>query len=429
MTTGAMNTPDRAPEARARLAARVRESRDRLVEITRALVRVPSGNPPGDTDAVAKAAATLLSADGIDVEVVPSQPPIVNVIARVRASRPGRRLVYNGHLDTYPVGDAAQWSVEPLAAIVKDGRLYGRGAVDMKGGIAASILATLLLAEIRDAWAGEVVVTLAGDEETMGPLGTQFLLERFPEASGDVMITGDAGSPDVIRFGEKGMIWLDLEAEGKAAHGAHVHLGVNAIERLMAALADLLRLRDLPAPLPAEVAQAIEAAAPVSEAISGKGESDTLRRLTVNCGVFQGGTLRNIMPAAARATLDLRLPAGLTVAEIEGRLGAILARHPGVRSRIGRRFEPLWSDPGHEIVAHLQRAGREALGRTPVVNYRVGGSDARLYRQRNVPAYVCGLTPHNMGAPDEYVDLDELHAVATMHALAGFDYLAGAPAP
>jgi len=94
-----------------------------------------------------------------------------------------------------------------------------------------------------------------------------------------------------------------------------------------------------------------------------------------------------------------------------------------VHFRIGRRFEPLWSDPQHEIVVHLQRAGREVLGRTPVTNYRVGGSDARLYRERKVPAYVCGLTPHNMGAPDEYVDVDELYAVAYMHTLAGFDYL------
>jgi succinyl-diaminopimelate desuccinylase len=224
------------------------------------------------------------------------------------------------------------------------------------------------------------------------------------------------------------LIWIDVEAEGKAAHGAHVHLGVNAIERLMSALAEVFKLRDLPVPLPTDVARAIENAAPVSEAISGKGESETLRRVTVNCGVFQGGTLRNIMPATASATLDIRLPAGVAVAEIEQRLADIFAGREGVRYRISRRFEPLWSDPQHEIVAHLQRAGCDVRGRIPVVNYRVGGSDARLYRQCNVPSYVCGLTPYNMGAPDEYVDLEELHAVAYMHALAGFDYLADADA-
>lgn len=408
---------------RAELAVSVGERRAELVDITAELVRVPSENPPGSTEAVAEVAARLLSAPGVDVELVASKPPIVNVIARVRGARSGRRLVYNGHLDTYPIGDAAQWSADPLGGIVKDGRLYGRGAADMKGGVACSILAARLLAERRDAWAGDVVVTLAGDEESMGPDGTQFLLEKFPFASGDVMITGDAGSPDVLRFGEKGMIWLDVTACGKAAHGAHVHLGVNAIERLMSALDELFKLSEISVTLPEEVDRAIAAAADTSEAISGAGESRTLRRITVNCGVFQGGTLRNIMPATARATLDIRLPAGVTVADIEARLAAALDDREGIQYRIVRRFEALWSDPHHEIVAYLIRAGEEARGRKPVVNYRVGGSDARLYRLRNVPSYVCGLTPFNMGAADEYVDLDELHAVAYMHTLAGFDYL------
>jgi succinyl-diaminopimelate desuccinylase len=414
---------DRAGARRA-LAALVRGNRERLIDITQRLVRVASENPPGDTAAVAGLAAELLAGNGIEVEVATSVAPITNLIARLRGHRPGRRLVYNGHLDTYPIGRRPDWSVDPLGAIVKDGRLYGRGAADMKGGIACSILAMLLLAEVRDGWAGEAVLTLAGDEETMGTQGTQFLLERFPHASGDAMITGDAGSPDVLRFGEKGMIWLEIEAEGKAAHGAHVHLGINAIERLMDALGEVYALRDMPVRIPAEVDRAIAAAAAVSEAISGKGESETLRRVTVNCGLFQGGVLRNIIPAAARASVDIRLPAGVTVAQVEQRLAAILEKREGIRYRIDRRTEPRWSDPGHEIVGHLSRAGQEARGRTPVVNYRVGGSDARLYRQRGVDSIVCGLTPHNMGAPDEFIDLEELYAVAYMHTLAGFDFLA-----
>ena len=420
-----------APRDRARsaLAGRVRASRDELIDITSQLVRTASENPPGDTHEVAGVAARLLSAPGIDVEVVASVPPVVNVIARICGAASGRRLVYNGHLDTYPIGDASQWSVDPLGAIMKDGRLYGRGAADMKGGIACSILAARLLAEMRDAWTGEVVVTLAGDEESMGPHGTQFLLEQFPHASGDAMITGDAGSPDVVRFGEKGMIWVDVSARGKAAHGAHAHLGANAIERLMSALIEVFDLRELPVPLPAEVDHAISAAAVVSEAISGAGESETLRRVTVNCGTFKGGALRNIMPAAANATLDIRLPAGITIADIEARLAAMLDPREGIEYRIVRRFEPLWSDPCHPIVSCLTQAGEEARGRRPVINYRVGGSDARLYRLRNVPSYVCGLTPFNMGAPDEYVDLDELCAVAYMHTLAGFDYLDHAQRP
>jgi succinyl-diaminopimelate desuccinylase len=417
--------------ARERLAALVRGSRARLIDIAQQLVRVASENPPGDTTAIATLAAEILAGDGIEIEVATSVAPITNLIARVRGDRAGRRLVYNGHLDTYPIGRRSDWSVDPLGGIVKDGRLYGRGAADMKGGIACSILAMLLLAELRDSWAGEAVITLAGDEETMGTQGTQFLLERYPHASGDAMITGDAGSPDVLRFGEKGMVWLEVEAEGRAAHGAHVHLGINAIERLIDALTALFELRDMPVRIPPGVDRAIAEAAAVSEAISGKGESETLRRVTVNCGLVQGGVLRNIIPPAAKATVDIRLPAGVTIAEIEQQLAAILDRREGIRYRIDRSVEPRWSDPRHEIVRHLSRAGEEARGKRPVVNYRVGGSDARLYRQRGVDSIVCGLTPHNMGAPDEFVDLEELYAVAYMHTLAGFDFLSasGGDAP
>jgi hypothetical protein len=89
-------------------------------------------------------------------------------------------LAYNGHLDTYPVNEALPWTVPPLSGLLRDGQLYGRGVADMKGGIAASMLAFALLAEYRDTWRGEALLTLAGDEESMGPLGTKWLLDNVP---------------------------------------------------------------------------------------------------------------------------------------------------------------------------------------------------------------------------------------------------------
>lgn len=418
------NVMDCGASVRDELVRRVHDSRKALVDATVELVRAPSPNPPGDTKAVAEIAAKLLSqAPGIELEMAASEPPIVNLIARVKGKGPGRRLVFNGHLDTFPAGETSEWTVDPFGGQHLDGRIYGRGVSDMKGGVACSILATLLLAEMRDEWPGEVVVTLAGDEETMGTKGTAWLLDRYPHAAGDAMITGDAGSPEVLRFGEKGMLWIELEAAGKAAHGAHVHLGINAIERQMAVVTEILKLRDLPVSLPAEVDRAITEAASASEAISGKGESETLRRITVNCGLLRGGVLSNIVPPSASASIDIRLPAGVSVPEVERQLAAILKQHEGISCQITRRFEPLWTDPQHEIVHCLKRAGLEAIGRRPVANYRVGASDARLYRQRNVPAVVCGSTPHNMGAADEFVEVEELGAVHYMHTLATFDYL------
>ena len=397
---------------------------DALVDLTRRLVRVPSENPPGDTSAiVALVADVLREVDGAEVTRHSAEAPIVNLVARIQGNGPGRRLVFNGHLDTYPAGDRTEWSHDPFGGAEADGRLYGRGVADMKGGIACSLEAFMLLAECRDAWPGELVVTLAGDEETMGRLGTQYLLDTVPHAAGEAMICGDAGAPEVPRFGEKGMIWLDLVAEGRVAHGAHVHLGESAIDRLRHAMDRLARLRRYRVTLPSEVANAIRKAKPISEALAGRGEVKVLRSVTVNFGQIEGGSAPNLVADRARATADIRLPPGATVAEIEAQIRALLEPLDGIACRIERRYEPNWTDPGHEIVQRAASNCEMALGRDVAVNLRVGASDARLYRLAGIPSVVCGLTPHNMGGPNEYIRISELHALARIHTLTAFDFL------
>jgi succinyl-diaminopimelate desuccinylase len=396
-----------------------------VIANAQALIAAPSPNPPLATGLVANVAADLLRAQipGVDLTLHETGEGVVNVVARVQGSGPGRRLVLNGHLDTYPVNEALPWTVEPLGGLVRDGRLYGRGAADMKGGIAASMTALALLAEHRALWQGEAVLALGGDEESMGRLGTQWLIENVPHAVGDAVIIGDAGSPAVVRFGEKGFLWMELETTGKPAHGAHVHLGINAIDRLRAALDALSALRDLPVPAPDMVTQAIAAARPVSEALSGAGESETLGRVTVNIGQMAGGTSMNLIPASARAGVDIRLPVGVPAAMVEAQFAAALAGMEGVSWRVLRRFEASFTPPDSEIVRTVAAAAGAVLGQAPAVNMRVGGSDSRLYRMAGIPTVVYGPTPFNMGGADEYALVEELHAVATVHALAALDFL------
>jgi succinyl-diaminopimelate desuccinylase len=409
---------------RAALAREVEQNLAKLIAMTQALVRVASPNPPSNTTAIAKATQELLAAiPGIEVRAVEPQPGIVNLVARLSAKRPGRRLIFNGHLDTFPIGDAASWTVAPLSGEFSAGRLYGRGVSDMKGGLACSILAATLLAQHTDAWSGEVVLTLAGDEENMGSLGTGYLLETIPEARGDANICGDVGSPMVVRFGEKGLLWLQVEAKGQAAHGAHVHKGSNAIDRLRTALDRVKDLEGLAIESPVAVKNAITVARAVSELLSGAGETQTLSRITVNIGTIAGGLSPNLVPAQARAECDIRLPVGMTTGALLKKLDDWLGSLEGVSWRPTRRFEPNFTDPTHEIVTRVRDVAAEVLGTTPAVNMRVGGSDSRWYRQCGVPTVVYGLTPFNMGAADEYILVDELRAVAMVHTLAAFDFL------
>jgi acetylornithine deacetylase/succinyl-diaminopimelate desuccinylase-like protein len=314
--------------------------------------------------------------------------------------------------------------VAPLGGELRDGRLYGRGTADMKGGIAASLFTLSLLARHRALWRGEAVLTLAGDEESMGPLGTKWLMDHVPHATGDAVIIGDAGSPRVLRFGEKGFLWIELEAQGKAAHGAHVHLGVNAVDRLRAALDAVCILRSLRPEAPAGVTAAIAAAKPISEPLCGEGEAEVLGSVTVNIGRIEGGTSPNLVPASARAAADIRLSVGVPCAMAEAALKAALDPLPGITWRVLRRFEPNHTDPSHELVRLAHRAAEEVLGPGSVaVNMRVGGSDARWFRMAGLPTIVYGPTPFNMGGADEYVQVEELEAVARVHALTALDFL------
>jgi len=230
----------------------------------------------------------------------------------------------------------------------------------------------------------------------------------------------------VLRFGEKGMIWLRLDASGKSAHAAHVHKGDSAIEKLLDTVQELKSLRDYPVDAPPEVLAAIERSTTISESLSGSGESDVLRKVTITFGTISGGRLSNLIADHATATADIRLPVGVSVAKIEAAIANIVARHQGVSFEITRRYEPSWTSPNHEVINILSRHCKARLGSEPVINMRVGASDARLYRRHGVPTVVCGLTSYNMGAADEHIEIDELRALGEIYALTAFDYLAAA---
>ena len=398
--------------------------REDVIALCSRLAATDSQNPPGDTQAIADVCVAALSGlPGVEVRKVVGKAPMVNVVARLAGGRPGPRLVFNGHLDTGPVIDAGEWKMPPFGGVIRDGRIYGRGVCDMKAGLTAGIRTLAALALARDEIAGQYVVTLVADEGSGGRWGTSYLLENEPLALGDAMISGDVGSPHVARFGEKGYLWLEIEAAGKSAGGAHTYLGVNAIDRLAKALACLQTLESLPCPVPEELRVAIDAAAPISEPMAGKGETDTLKRITVNVGLFQGGQKINQVPSRARALVDIRFPPGLSLDHVAEQAAARLTEVPGIALRQLDGAEPNWTDPSSLIVQLVQRNGQEVIGTPPAITLRHGFSDSRLYRMRNIPCVVYGATPHNSNAPDEYVEIEDLMTLFQVHALTAYDFL------
>lgn len=408
------------------LVEKVNKNKKLLVDLTSRLVQIPSESPESDTRQMAKEIADFLEQiDGVEVIFHKLEEPITNIVARVKGNSPGKCLILNGHLDTYPVGDASLWTNDPFSGHEEGGRMYGRGVSDMKGGIASYLVTFMIMAELRDSWSGELVITLAGDEETMGIKGTKYLLDTVPHAAGDAMISGDVGTAKVLRFGEKGLMWIELNAIGKASHGAHVHKGENAIDRLVEGIDRLNKeLVSLKVNAPEKVTKAIKASSEISERYSGEGETDVLQQVTVNFGVIEGGVSPNLIPAKASAQGDIRVPIGVEVEEVERKIKEIVDSIEGLSYNIFRQYEPNWSDINHEIFAYTADNVKYITGEVPVNTVRVGASDARHYRiSKNVPSVNCGLNAYNLGGPDEYIEIEELIDLAKIHTLTAFDYL------
>ena len=397
-----------------------------LIDTTTRLVQIPSESPESDTRTLVDELKSMLeNIDGVEVTCHTKEEPIVNLVARLKSNTPGKRLILNGHLDTYPVGDVSLWTKHPFSGHEENGRLYGRGVSDMKGGIASYLLTFMIMSELRDSWSGELVMTLAGDEETMGVKGTKFLLDTVPYASGDAMISGDVGTAKVLRFGEKGLMWIELNAVGKPSHGAHVHKGENAIDRLVEGIDRLNKeLGSIEVNAPKSVTEAIEKSSVVSESFSGEGETEVLQKVTVNFGVIEGGISPNLIPAKASAQGDIRLPVGVKLKVVEEKIKEIIDSIEGLSYHVFRQYEPNWSDTNHEIFSLTVANVKHVTDVEPVLTMRVGASDSRHYRlSKNIPSVNCGLNAYNLGGPDEYIEIEELVDLAKIHVMTAFDYL------
>jgi succinyl-diaminopimelate desuccinylase len=385
-----------------------------LVAMTQALVRLDSQTPPSDTRAAADLAAKYLSqCANIRLTFHPSQAPVMNLVAELDGGLPGPRTILSGHLDTYPIGQPADWTTDPLGGEIKDGRIFGRGAADMKGAVAVLIAVMRDFAR-RGPFAGTLVLALAGDEERMGELGTQWLIDNVPAVVGDGVLVADVGGPRAVRIGEKGMLWLDLTARGVQAHGAHVHAGHNALDRLTDALVALRRIEQL-TPEPPDDASLVMAAAAKVAGADGPEARRTMQRVTMNLGTMQGGLTANLIPSVATAGLDIRIPVGISTEQIEAAAATILADHPNVSWQVQRRYEPTWTASSHPLVRACLEGVAQALGQPSWTDNRIGGSDSRLWRRAGFPSVALGLTPRNLGGPDESCEIEELNALRRVY--------------
>ena len=374
---------------------------DAVVAATQALVRVDTRNPPGDEVRAVAACRELLQPLDATIEVVEPQPGRASVMATLPST--GKPvLVVNGHLDVVPI-NAADWTVDPFGAEVADGRVWGRGTADMKGGIAAAIEAVAALRRSGREPAWDLVFHLVADEERGGRWGTQVLVEEgFCKGVAACMVPEptDLG----VCVAERGLLVAHLTTLGRPAHGSAPRQGISAIETA------------------AKVVLALHAADFDDEA------HPLLGRPTANIGQISGGSGHNTVAETCRVTLDRRVLPGATLESTLAAVEAKLAQigDPDLRYDIELEVFGEASElaPDHPFATLVGRCVADATGRQPEVIGMPFTTDARFVRNdAGVPAVVCG--PGGIAQAhvhDEWVAVDRLvdaaAAYATLYATA-----------
>lgn len=363
----------------------------RLLGVVEDLIRRPSCNPPGGEEAVAIYLAQSMTDLGATVDVVGAERGRPSVIATIPGIDTGRTLIVNGHTDVVPVV-ADAWAHDPFEPTYANGRLSGRGACDMKGGIGAALEALHMLRDAGERPSANLAFHWVADEETGGLAGTRHLLEQG-------LIAGDAcliPEPTGMRLGvaERGALLARITVHGQGGHGSVPELAISAIADA-ARIVHALHLRDFGI------------------------EHELLGRPTCNVGTISGGSAANIVADECSLSIDRRVLPGATATdtldEVMGVLGD-LAIAGTVDAELVTFVEPSEISSSSSTVAWMQSTLR-AVGLPDVLVGSSLASDARFYRnQLSIPTMVIG--PGEVAqahTSNEWVGVDQLRAAAQVY--------------
>ena len=401
---------------------------DDLVALTQDLIRFPTVNPPGEAyTPCAEYIGRRLEKRGFTIEYVRGEGtpgdsdryPRTNVVARIEGKRPGRTVHFNSHIDVVEAGDG--WTVDPFAAVVKDGRVYGRGTCDMKGGLAASIVAVEAYLETNPDFAGAIEISGTADEESGGFGGVAYLARKgyFSKPRVDHVIIPEPLNKDRICLGHRGVWWAEIETKGQIAHGSMPFLGDCAV-RHMGAVLDAFEKDLFPA------LDRKRTAMPVVP--------EGARRSTMNINSIHGGQTEDYRPGLpspnvpdrCRLTIDRRFLLEEDIAEVKTEVTDILDRLKRERPKFDysirdvMEVQPTMTDREAPVVRAVARAIREIFDREPAYVISPGTYDqkhvARLGHIYDCIAYGPGILDlaHR---PDEWVGIVDMVESAKVMAI------------
>ncbi|GHH27970.1 M20 family metallopeptidase [Lentzea cavernae] len=373
--------------------------RDDVLDLTRELLRIDTINPPGNEREAAEVALAYARSHGLDGDLQPLGDSRANLRLVLRGEGEQAPIMYCGHLDTVPLG-TAPWTRPPHAAEVEeDGVLWGRGAVDMKGGLAAMLVGLTTLARTGTRPPGDVHLLATAGEEVDCAGARAARDAGLLEGVGGLVIAEPTDLDLVVAH--KGALFLEFVTRGRAAHGSMPDQGVNAITH-MTTLLDRLSALDL-----------------------GSATDPLLGGPTASVGTVQGGSVVNIVPDRCTAQVDLRSVPGVDHAvllqRIERMLSELALTVPDFDARmtVTGDYAAVGTDPGEPLVRTAREVLAGVLGRPPGTSGVSYFSDASILQPgTGLPTVLCGPGDPNLAhQTDERVHVDDLRRAAEFFTL------------
>ena len=412
-----------------RLSNAIDEAAEELVDLTQQLIRIPTINPPAPNYLeICELISTRLSTKGFKCELVRAtgaigdsdRYPRWNVIAKHVGKKAGECVHFNSHTDVVAVGDG--WTVDPFAGVVKDGKVYGRGACDMKGGLAASIIAAEKFIEVHGDYHGSIEISGTADEESGGFGGVAWLAEHgwFDPDRVQHVIIPEPLNKDRICLGHRGVLWTEIETYGHIAHGSMPFLGQCAV-RHMGAVIEGIEHKIIPS------LQKKTTAMPV---VPEQAPQSTLNINSIHGGLAEPedgytGLPAALVPDRCRMVLDRRFIIEEDIEDVREELQSLLLEvgrnRPGFKAGTKELFTvlPVMTAKDAPVVKAVADAIENELGTSPDYVVSPGTYDQkhidRIGRLKNCIAYGPGILDlaHQ---PDEYVGIQDMVDAAKVMA-------------
>jgi putative selenium metabolism hydrolase len=379
-----------------------KDREDAVIALCRALIRQKSYS--GEEGGVVAVLRDAMREKGFDEITVDRYG---NIIGCIKGRRPGKKLLFDGHIDTVPVGNPDEWPYPPFAAEVHDGKIYGRGTSDMKGAVAASVCAAAHFAEdTKRDFAGEIFVAGVVHEECFEGVAAR---EISKAVSPDYVVIGEASELNV-KIGQRGRAEIVVETFGKPCHSANPEKGINAVYKM------------------AQVIEAIRGLKPPEHPVLGKG---ILELTDIKSAPYPGAS---VVPEYCRATYDRRLLVGETkesvLAPLQALLDGMMRKDPALKAQVGyavgkeichtkeiiegERFFPGWLyDENADFVQAVMDKLRDMGYRPSITQYNFCTNGSHYAGEAGIPTFGLGPSRENLAhTVGEYIAIEQLTKAA-----------------